>query len=78
MDCLLALIVVSILFYCLRVPQATKKLLAIKKILRIAGKWIAKIRKPFAPKSFANLDNFLIIKWQLFVPRKNKIARNFY
>jgi hypothetical protein len=33
------------------VPQATKNLLAIKKILRKAGKWITKMRKPFAPKS---------------------------
>jgi hypothetical protein len=30
------------------VPQATKNLLAIKKILRKAGKWITKMRKPFA------------------------------
>jgi hypothetical protein len=32
------------------VPQATKK-----KILWKAGKWIAKMPEPFAPKSFAKV-----------------------
>jgi len=62
MDCSLALIGTSILFE----NKSTSTVLGvIKKILWKAGKWIAKIRKPYAPKSFANLDNFLIIKWRL-------------